>query len=430
MPLDMLEKISRSFGSWYEGLFGGGDDVRPKDILRRILGVLEDNRKEGFDNKTYVPNQYILEINVTDEEEKEYLLSFLDRHELESAIRRYCQQNRYQIRGALEFIIKEGEPEAEGENRPKEKIRIRCRYTTKANTEPPRIPTAVPVASSGDAFPYEENPTVANMAQEFTFEEVATLLGQASANLTIHPAAGVPYQFGIHKPALTIGRSSRAGNDLVLQGDGLVSKRHARVEREADGNYTLYDLGSTNGVKVNGNRVDNYTLQPGDEFTIGNTRIVFEAKQKETTPSFYEQASPATSLLEEPIHRSGGIFGGAAASLMEGGGSSSPPTRRLRPQTGRLQRLDERGDVIEEFTLGSETLIGRGITNDIVLPDRSVATRHACLLFDTEFYTIEALTDSETTLNAVPLDPRLPIRLTDGDVIGIGSLRLRFLLVA
>ena len=98
--MDLFEKINRSFGSWYEGLFGGGDDVRPTDLLRRILAAMEDNRKEGFDNKVYVPNQYILEINVHDEEEKEYLLSFLDRDELEAAIRRYCQQNHYQVRGA------------------------------------------------------------------------------------------------------------------------------------------------------------------------------------------------------------------------------------------------------------------------------------------------------------------------------------------
>src|ERR1700726_4508531 len=75
--MDLFEKFNRTFGSWYEGLFGGGDDVRPKDILRRIIAALEDHRKEGFDNRIYVPNQYVLEINVHDEEEKEYLLSFL-----------------------------------------------------------------------------------------------------------------------------------------------------------------------------------------------------------------------------------------------------------------------------------------------------------------------------------------------------------------
>ena len=84
--MDLFEKINRSFGSWYEGLFGGGDDVRPKDILRRIIAAMEDHRKEGFDSKVYVPNQYVLEINVLDEEEKQYLLSFLDRDELEVAL--------------------------------------------------------------------------------------------------------------------------------------------------------------------------------------------------------------------------------------------------------------------------------------------------------------------------------------------------------
>src|SRR6478752_5848190 len=89
--MDLFEKFNRSFGSWYEGLFGGSDDVRPKDILRLILSAIEDNRKEGFDNRVYVPNQYILEIAVNDEEEKEYLLAFLDRSELEAAIQRCCK---------------------------------------------------------------------------------------------------------------------------------------------------------------------------------------------------------------------------------------------------------------------------------------------------------------------------------------------------
>src|SRR5580704_15676760 len=134
--MDLLEKINRSFGAWYEGLFGGSDDVRHKDILRRILSAMENNRKEGFDNKIYVPNQYILEINVHDEEEKEYLLSFLDRDELEAAIRRYCQQNHYHIRGALDFTVKEVEP-SEMESRRGEKVTVRCRYNTKITTPEP-----------------------------------------------------------------------------------------------------------------------------------------------------------------------------------------------------------------------------------------------------------------------------------------------------
>ncbi len=139
--MDLFEKINRSFGSWYEGLFGGGsDDVRPKDILRRILAAMEDNRKEGFDNRVYVPNQYVLEINVHDDEEKDYLLSFLDRGELESAIRRYCKQNNYVIRGALDFTIKEVD-DPELNDKKGEKVRVRCRYNTKI-TGPETAPPA------------------------------------------------------------------------------------------------------------------------------------------------------------------------------------------------------------------------------------------------------------------------------------------------
>src|SRR5947207_9815352 len=123
--MELCERISKAFGGWYEGLFGASDDVRPKDILRKIFIAMEDHRKEGFDNKVYVPNQYVLEIAVDDEEEKDYLLSFLDRDELETAIKRYCQQNHYHIRGGLDFTVKEVE-DSDGKRR--DKIRVRCRY--------------------------------------------------------------------------------------------------------------------------------------------------------------------------------------------------------------------------------------------------------------------------------------------------------------
>jgi pSer/pThr/pTyr-binding forkhead associated (FHA) protein len=36
------------------------------------------------------------------------------------------------------------------------------------------------------------------------------------------------------------------------------------------------DLGSTNGIKVNGRRVDQAGLSPGDQITIGVTDLTFE----------------------------------------------------------------------------------------------------------------------------------------------------------
>ena len=59
---------------------------------------MENHRKEGFDSKVYVPNQYILEINVHDEEEKEYLLSFLNKDELEAIRVFYSRPQRLGLR--------------------------------------------------------------------------------------------------------------------------------------------------------------------------------------------------------------------------------------------------------------------------------------------------------------------------------------------
>jgi DNA-binding NarL/FixJ family response regulator len=72
---------------------------------------------------------------------------------------------------------------------------------------------------------------------------------------------------------VTIGRSP--GNDLVLAGDGNVSRIHAVLTRVGPG-WCLEDLGSTNGTYVNRSRLaGSRTLQDGDEMRIGATRAVY-----------------------------------------------------------------------------------------------------------------------------------------------------------
>jgi hypothetical protein len=70
----------------------------------------------------------------------------------------------------------------------------------------------------------------------------------------------------------TIG--SVAGNTVVLA-DPAVSRKHAGI-RKVDGSYELADLGSTNGVYVNGHKVPKKTLEPGDIIRVGNTEAVFK----------------------------------------------------------------------------------------------------------------------------------------------------------
>jgi hypothetical protein len=67
---------------------------------------------------------------------------------------------------------------------------------------------------------------------------------------------------------------SVAGATVVLA-DPAVSRKHAAI-RKVDGGYELADLGSTNGVYVNGHKVPKKTLEPGDIIRVGNTEAVFK----------------------------------------------------------------------------------------------------------------------------------------------------------
>jgi pSer/pThr/pTyr-binding forkhead associated (FHA) protein len=68
---------------------------------------------------------------------------------------------------------------------------------------------------------------------------------------------------------MTIGRSRDC--EIVID-DPNVSRRHAEIRKTIEG-WMVVDLGSTNGVKVNGRRVHEEVLSPGDEITLGLIRL-------------------------------------------------------------------------------------------------------------------------------------------------------------
>ncbi len=414
--MDIFERFNSKFGKWYEGLFGGdAGELRPKDVLRKIIGAMEDHRKEGFDSKIYVPNKYILELAVDDVEEREYLLSFLDEEELVVVLQKFMAQNGYKTRGPLDFTIAEV-PEADREAR-HEKLRVRVRYEkgqptpAQAPTLPkregegvldklPPYPPVVPAAEAlraGAGGPQrsgevgsDDLPTVAGFDPD---DEAGTVPAVAWASLAVTAPDGRRSHVSLTKPAFQVGRSRNAGNDLVLDTDGMASKSHARLERERDGSWTLYDLGSTNGVKVGGVRVDgNRVLHDGDEITVGGTKLVF---------------SQASADL-----------GGRAADVPASPASSAMPLRRAR-----LVAPDG-----EAHVLASETLIGRAVTSDIILPDSSVSTKHARVIApDAATYLLEDLgSDEGTTVNGRALPPGRRQPLADGDELAFGDAKLRF----
>lgn len=72
----------------------------------------------------------------------------------------------------------------------------------------------------------------------------------------------------------TIG--SVAGNTVVLS-DPAVSRKHIGIRRVGE-RFELADLGSTNGVYVNGHRMAKKMLDPGDIMRVGNTEMVFRVQ--------------------------------------------------------------------------------------------------------------------------------------------------------
>ncbi|MEU4093630.1 FHA domain-containing protein [Streptomyces sp. NPDC026673] len=80
-------------------------------------------------------------------------------------------------------------------------------------------------------------------------------------------------RFGIGDKPLTFGR--KAGNTVVIA-SASASRLHAEVRREGHG-FVLYDRGSSNGTRVNGERVTSHVLQPGDVIAIGDESFGFEA---------------------------------------------------------------------------------------------------------------------------------------------------------
>ncbi len=83
--------------------------------------------------------------------------------------------------------------------------------------------------------------------------------------------SGTRYEIGPN--STLIGRNPSTHVTLTDEG---TSREHAVISHD-DGVYTIEDLQSTNGTKVNGKRVRIAELHDGDEVQIGRTVFTFRA---------------------------------------------------------------------------------------------------------------------------------------------------------
>lgn len=102
--------------------------------------------------------------------------------------------------------------------------------------------------------------------------------------------------------ATTIGRDS---NNAIRLSDTTASRNHARV-RFWQGSWIVEDLKSANGIIIDGERVENASLNPGDSFKIGETTfslVVREiAESKDPLQTTAEFLSESIRGMEAPVH--------------------------------------------------------------------------------------------------------------------------------
>jgi hypothetical protein len=112
---------------------------------------------------------------------------------------------------------------------------------------------------------------------------------------------------------VTIGREE--GNVIRLN-DERVSRFHAKIQ-EDHGHVVLTDLDSTNGSTVNGEPIQLRILKPGDQITMGRSKLVFGTPAQIAASAKSNSHAAAVIAANDPTVLSGEIPAAVAAEVHE-----------------------------------------------------------------------------------------------------------------
>ena len=141
--------------------------------------------------------------------------------------------------------------------------------------------------------------TSSSVSSGKTIQMTTSQAQRERADESAHAYLITPYDtiFTIKKKIINIGRQDE--NDVVI--DNLrVSRVHAQI-REVDGRHQLFDLDSTTGIKVNGQRVSQYALSPGDVIDIGDVPLIYNHDIIEENTKEGKNATKAFKLQDDPL---------------------------------------------------------------------------------------------------------------------------------
>ena len=207
----------------FEGVFNRGlrSTVRPIEIGRRLVQEMDDKRTVDSKSRRVAPNHFLIRLHPKDHDELTDFIGPLE-SELVEAAKEYAKEEGYHLRGPITVSITSDDSLKSG----------RIGIDSKVRTSESPINEGSLVVAGGKVVKIGDQPIV-------------------------------------------IGRQPDC--DIVFD-DPNISRRHAEV-RVAAGEFTVSDLGSTNGTKVNGVAVTiARALRDGDIVTLGSNSIRFETK--------------------------------------------------------------------------------------------------------------------------------------------------------
>jgi hypothetical protein len=232
------KKLESVVGGVFARTFKG--DVQPVEITARIQRELDSEAKLLTRDRKLVPNEFTIGLSAHDYDRLTPYSKTLN-SEISPQILNYAAEKGYIFNGpvAIEYVLDEALP-------------IGRFSVTSAAVAGVNAAAATGVPDAGDA-PGSVSP----------FRQRLTGL-VVEVNGVRHPLTA---------PGLTIGRGTDA--DLRINDPG-VSRVHARINViETDGGISLNieDLGSTNGITVDGVRTRQAALAQGSRFEIGTTKL-------------------------------------------------------------------------------------------------------------------------------------------------------------
>jgi FHA domain-containing protein len=252
--MSVLRNLEAKLTDLVEGTFGRvfKSEVRPVELARKLAREMDEHKTVSV-SRIYVPNEYIVYLSVEDRSRLEGVeVSLIE--ELSSYLLEHARRERLALPSRPQIEFRTDDRLALGE------FGIQARLVRPSENPEVAEPEQ---AGHGNTMIYSTAGRLREPVEALQGPRPTRALLLAEGRRHVIPPGGA-----------LVGRSREC--DVVLA-DANVSRRHAEVLPAAAGAWTIADLGSTNGVVVNGRRIQGAApLQPGDRIALGTAEIRFE----------------------------------------------------------------------------------------------------------------------------------------------------------